>query len=110
MDSVNTAICLQHVPFEGPGIFQACLNQRGYLVQTRLVPTQGLPKESGDLLLIMGGPMSVNDSTNWIVEEIDFIKTSMTKNIPIVGVCLGAQLLARALGVPVIRGPSLRLG
>ena len=54
--------------------------------------------------------MSVNDSTDWIVKEIDFIKTTMTKYIPIVGVCLGAQLLARALGAPVVQGPSFEIG
>ena len=107
---MKTAVCLQHVPFEGPGFFQQCLHKRGYQIQSCLVPTDGLPQNPGDFLLIMGGPMSVNDSYGWIREEIEFIANALEMNIPLVGVCLGAQLLARALGVSVVQGPSFEIG
>ena len=106
----KVAWCLQHVPFEGPGIFQQALESRGFSVRSRLVSSEGLPPDSGDFLLIMGGPMSVNDSDVWITQELHFLQTSMKRNIPILGVCFGAQLLARALGASVTRGPVFEIG
>ena len=104
------ALCLTHVPFEGPGVFQACLVERGYQVRTCLVPTEGLPENPSEFLLVMGGPMSVNDPDPWVTQEIEFILTALSKNIPVLGVCLGAQLLARALGASVAPGSEFEIG
>ena len=60
------AVCFQHVPFEGPGAFAAALARRGVELEHVLVPTEGLPKDGGDLLIVMGGPMSVNDMRGWL--------------------------------------------
>lgn len=107
---MKVAWCLQHVPFEGPGAFQPVLETRGYSVQTRLVPLEGLPPDSGDFLLIMGGPMSVNDPDIWISQELHFLQVSLNRNIPILGICFGAQLLAKALGATVTQGPLFEIG
>ncbi|MEW6543891.1 MAG: type 1 glutamine amidotransferase [Nitrospirota bacterium] len=74
------------------------------------MPEEGLPKEAGDFLLVMGGPMSVNDPDRWIEQEIEFIRRTIRLGKPVLGVCLGAQLMARALGAPVRPGPALELG
>lgn len=107
---MTRAVCLQHVAFEGPGAFAGLLARRGYRLEQRLVPRDGLPGDAGDLLLVMGGPMSVNDPEPWIAEEVEFIKLAVQQGIPLVGVCLGAQLLARALGAKVRPGPGVELG
>ena len=107
---MKIAQCLQHVPFEGPGVFRQYLEREGYQVQLSLVPQQGLPRDLEDFLLIMGGPMSVNDGDSWIANEIAFIQKAIHKNIPVVGVCLGAQLLAKAIGSPVVPGPKFEIG
>ena len=107
---MKVATCLQHVPFEGPGVFRQALEARGYALRTILVPSEGLPKELGDFLLIMGGPMSVNDSELWIEEELQFVKAAMNKRLPILGICFGSQLLAKALGGSVVPGPSFEIG
>ena len=107
---MKIAWCLQHVPFEGPGVFQQALETRGFSVRTRLVSSEGLPPDPGDFLLIMGGPMSVNDSDVWIAQELHFLQASMKRDIPILGVCFGAQLLARALGASVTQGPLFEIG
>ncbi|RMH35488.1 MAG: type 1 glutamine amidotransferase [Nitrospirae bacterium] len=107
---VSTAVCLQHVPFEGPGIFEPLLERYGYRVARRLVPDEGLPIDPGDCLLVMGGPMSVNDPLPWISEELAFIRRAIDRHVPILGVCLGAQLLARALGAVVKPGPTFEVG
>ncbi|MGB0910159.1 MAG: type 1 glutamine amidotransferase [Nitrospirales bacterium] len=107
---MRLAHCLQHVPFEGPGIFKLCLERHGYEVRQHLVPEQGLPSELGDFLLIMGGPMSVNDPDPWIADELIFIQAALSKNIPVVGVCFGSQLITRALGTSVTPSEYFEIG
>ena len=107
---MTKAICLQHVPFEGPGAFAAALTTRGVSLETCLIPQDGLPKDSGDLLIVMGGPMSVNDSDAWIAEEAAFIRSALLSNKPVIGVCLGSQFMAKALGATVRSGKALEIG
>lgn len=104
------AICLQHVPFEGPGAFAKALAKRGVSIEYSLVPKDGPPKDTGDLLIVMGGPMSVNDSDAWIAEEIVFIRAALLAGKPVVGVCLGSQFMAKALGATVGSGKALEIG
>ena len=104
------AVCLQHVPFEGPGAFRASLDKRGVSLEHYLVPRNGLPKDAGDLLIVMGGPMSVNDSDTWITEETAFIRSALLAGKPVIGVCLGSQLMAKALGAQVRSGRALEIG
>ena len=104
------AICLQHVPFEGPGAFATALAKRGVSLEHSLVPKEGLPHDTGDLLIVMGGPMSVNDSDTWIAEEAAFIRSALLSNKPVIGVCLGSQFMAKALGVTVRPGKALEIG
>ena len=104
------AMCLQHVPFEGPGAFATALSTRGVSLERRLVPQDGLPKDTGDLLIVMGGPMSVNDSDSWIAEETDWIRSVILSGQPSIGVCLGSQFMAKALGAQVRAGKELEIG
>ena len=104
------AVCLQHVPFEGPGAFAASLAKRGVRIEHHLVPQDGLPSDAGDLLIVMGGPMSVNDPDPWIAEETAFIKSALLAGQPVVGVCLGSQFMAKALGATVRSGKALEIG
>lgn len=104
------AVCLQHVPFEGPGVFARLLEARGYTVPRRVVPEQGLPRHPGDFLLVMGGPMSVNDPAPWIQDELEFVRKAVGQGLPYLGICLGSQVLAKALGGRVYPGPKLEIG
>ena len=104
------AICLQHVPFEGLGVFATALSNRGVSLECYFVPRDGLPKDAGDLLIVMGGPMSVNDPDGWIVEETSFIRSALLAGKPVIGVCLGSQFMAKALGATVRPGKSLEIG
>jgi len=104
------AVCLQHVSFEGPGVFAGLLEKRGYRVECRVVPEVGLPGDPGDFLLVMGGPMSANDPDPWIRGELAFIRKAVEGGVPYVGICLGSQLLAKALGAKVYPGRNLEIG
>lgn len=103
-------VCLQHVPFEGPGAFAKALAKRGVGLEYSLVPKEGVPKDGGDLLIVMGGPMSVNDSDKWIAEETAFIRSALLAGKPMIGVCLGSQFMATALGSIVRTGKALEIG
>jgi GMP synthase (glutamine-hydrolysing) len=104
------AVCLQHVPFEGPGAFAKALAKRGVDLEYSLVPKEGVPQDAGDLLIVMGGPMSVNDSDKWIAEETTFIRSALRAGKPVIGVCLGSQFMAKALGATIRPGKALEIG
>lgn len=104
------AVCLQHVLFEGPRAFASSLAKRGGTLEPWLVPVEGLPPDTGDLLIIMGGPMSVNDADPWIARETAFIRSALFEGKPVVGVCLGSQFMAKALGAAVRPGKTLEIG
>ena len=107
---MKQALCLQHVPFEGPGAFRQALAKRHYQLATRLVPQEDLPAALPDFLLVMGGPMSVNDPEPWIERERRFIRRAIDAGIPVLGVCLGSQFMTTALGGEVRPGPRLEIG
>jgi GMP synthase-like glutamine amidotransferase len=67
---------------------------------------------AGDIagLALMGGPMSVNDPLPWIQPMLEAIRRSMAAGVPVIGHCLGAQLMAKALGAPVTRNPVREIG
>jgi GMP synthase-like glutamine amidotransferase len=107
---MKRAVCLQHAAFEGPGFFETALTECGYRIEKHIVPQDGLPPDSGDLLLVMGGPMSVNDPDAWIAAETAFIRAHVMQGRPYLGICLGSQFLAKAMGGRVYAGPQQEIG
>ena len=97
-------LVLQHLEIEGPGLFYEIARERNMNIKIiRLDLGDDLPKTNkDDLLLIMGGPMGIKDIGSikypWLKSERDFIKSELKKKTRIIGVCLGAQLLANAAG------------
>jgi GMP synthase-like glutamine amidotransferase len=96
---------LQHVPFEGLGSIAPWLAARDARVSvTRLHERPGFPPLADfDVLIAMGGPMSVNDEAAlpWLVAEKGFVRTAIEARKHVLGICLGAQLIASALGATV---------
>ena len=97
-------LVLQHLEIEGPGLFCDIAKERSMNIEIiRLDIGDYLPKTNQeDLLLILGGPMGVKDIGSkkypWLKKERDFIKSELKKKTRMIGVCLGAQLLANAAG------------
>jgi GMP synthase-like glutamine amidotransferase len=105
---------LQHVAFEGPGSIGPWLEARGATIRyTRLFEEDRHPPlDSVDMVVAMGGPMSVNDEKEfpWLAPEKRFICDAVTRSVPFIGICLGAQLLAAAMGSKVYRNPMKEIG
>jgi len=106
--------CLQHVAFEDPGSIGAWVRERGgRLTTTRFFLDEALPEAPPkDLLVVMGGPMGVHDENRhpWLKPEKRFIQAAIQSGVPILGICLGAQLLAEALGAAVGPNPQREVG
>jgi len=102
-----------HIASEGPGYLADYLARAG-------IPWQHLPVDAGAVvpsspaefsgLVFMGGPMSVNDELPWIDQECRLIRAAMTMGRPVLGHCLGAQLMAKALGAEVTANPCKEVG
>ncbi len=105
---------LQHVPFEGIGSIQGWVDATGAaLSTTRLFEPAALPAPNDfDWLIVMGGPMSVNDESahSWLSSEKRLIARSIEAGKTVIGICLGAQLIASALGAWVIANPHKEIG
>jgi GMP synthase-like glutamine amidotransferase len=105
----------QHVPFEGPGIIIDWSIANGHHLSTTpfYAHDYQLPEATAiDMLIIMGGPMGVYDEAihPWLKEEKTFITSFLRENKPILGICLGAQLLAVCSGAAVQAAPRKEIG
>jgi GMP synthase (glutamine-hydrolysing) len=106
-------LAFRHVPFEDVGLIAPALAARGI----ELVYADAFRESEAEAdwhsatgLIFMGGPMSANDALPFIRREIGIIEAALAAGRPVLGVCLGAQLLARALGARVYRNPVKEIG
>jgi len=106
--------CLQHVPFEGPAAIGNWAARNGYAITTTtLFEGADLPDQGDfDWLIVMGGPMGVFDEVEhpWLVQEKAFLREAIAAGKTILGICLGAQLIADALGARVYPNAHKEIG
>ena len=105
---------IKHEALEGPGAIAAWAGQRAHgLATTELSAGQALPEISSfDALVLMGGSMSVNDEDRcaWLRPEKQLVRDSLAAGKKILGICLGAQMIASALGAPITRNAEKEIG
>ncbi len=98
---MKTVLAIRHVHFEHLGALEPLLTEAGYTVRYVEAPSANWPNlELPDLLVVLGGPISVNDERDYpfLVPELALVQAQLAAHRPILGLCLGAQLMARALG------------
>ena len=112
---MKRAIVLRHVDHEGIAGYREPIEAAGYVIDRVAAHHAGcasLDTLSPDLLVVMGGPMGVYDTGRfpWLSEEIAVLRRRLAADRPTLGVCLGSQLIAAALGAEVRRGPVREIG
>jgi GMP synthase (glutamine-hydrolysing) len=105
------ALVLSHVAFEDLGSLEAPLLERGFAIENVLAATAHFPLPQADccdLLVILGGPIGVYDTQDYpfLSDEIACIRQRLAARKPILGICLGAQMIAAALGARVYPGTN----
>lgn len=106
---------IRHLAFEDIGSFSQVFDNRGMdvdYVEAGLHDLAEIEPLSDDLLLILGGPISVNDVEDYpfLLTELDLLKVRLAADKPTLGICLGAQLMARALGSTIYSGGRKEIG
>lgn len=106
--------CIQHVPFEGLGSIGPWLDARGATVSVSRLFDGDVLADSPDFewLIVLGGPMSVNDVSAhpWLEDEKAFVAEAVASDKVVLGVCLGAQLIASSLGSEVVPARAAEIG
>ena len=110
---MNPVAIFRHFHSEGPGYFATFLERHG-------IPWHLIKIDAGDAvppdvnefsgLVFMGGPMSVNDDLPWIAPALQLIRDAVAAGVPVLGHCLGGQLMSKALGGTVSRNPVKEIG
>lgn len=106
--------CFQHVDFEDLGCIKTWCEHNGYPISyTRFYQDPAIPHaEAYDLLIVMGGPMGVDEESNypWLAHEKQAIKEAIACRKMVLGICLGAQLIAQTLGARVMKNTEKEIG
>lgn len=108
-------VAVRHLKFEDLGIFEEVLLRRGFDIvyfEAGLDNFDALDWEAADLVVVLGGPIGVYEKADypWLTQEIDIVARRLRLDRPTLGICLGAQVMAAALGAAVYPGPAKEIG
>ncbi|MBT9589798.1 MAG: type 1 glutamine amidotransferase [Thiobacillus sp.] len=110
---MHPVLVFRHSPTEGPGYFTTFLERHGIPWKlVRIDAGDAVPENLNGIsgVCLMGGPMSVNDALPWVPPVLALIRQAIAADIPVIGHCLGGQLMAKALGSTVSRNPVKEIG
>jgi GMP synthase (glutamine-hydrolysing) len=112
---MKTAIAIRHIAFEDLGTFEDVLHAHGFsvrYVEAGVEDLTSLNVLDPDLLVLLGGPIGAyeEDAYPFVLDEVRIAERRVASGKPLLGICLGAQVLARALGARVYPGPAKEIG
>jgi len=113
---MKSVVAIQHIAFENLGSFEAVLSEQGYAVQYLPAWSANLAAQvqalAPDLLVVLGGPIGVYEDTIYpfLRQEMALLKQRLNDGLPTLGICLGAQLMAAALGAEVYASGAKEIG
>ena len=107
---MSDVLLVQNTRIEGSGYLGELLSNDGFDITSINAKHEIIPDKKFSLIVILGAPESANDNLPYLVEEQKLIKNSVNSHIPVLGICLGSQLIAKTFGAKVYKGPTKEIG
>ncbi|MDH5665897.1 MAG: type 1 glutamine amidotransferase [Nitrosopumilus sp.] len=107
---MSKVLLVQNTRIEGSGYLGELLQKDGFEITSVNAKHEKLPDENFSLVVILGAPESANDDLPYLQAEQRLIKNSVDENIPVLGICLGSQLIAKTFGAKVYAGSKKEIG
>ena len=107
---MSNVLLVQNTRIEGSGYLGELLSNDGFDITSINAKHEKIPDQKFSLVVVLGAPESANDNLPYLVEEQKLIKNSVNSNIPVLGICLGSQLIAKTFGAKVYKGPTKEIG
>jgi GMP synthase-like glutamine amidotransferase len=107
---MSDVLLVQNTRIEGSGYLGELLTKDGFKIQSVHAKHEAIPEKRYSLVVILGAPESANDNLPYLQEEQKLIKQSVEQNTPVLGICLGSQLIAKTFGGKVYQGPKKEIG
>lgn len=107
---MSDVLLVQNTRIESSGYLGELLTNDGFRINLVNAKHEALPEKNYSLVVILGAPESANDNLPYLEAEQNLIKRSVDRNIPVLGICLGSQLIAKTFGAKVYRGPLKEIG
>lgn len=107
---MKNVLLVQNTRIEGAGYLGDLLQNDGFKITSIHAKEQDIPQNNFDWIIILGAPESANDDLPYLKEEQKLIQTSVSNDIPVLGICLGSQLIAKTFGSEVYRGSKTEIG
>jgi GMP synthase-like glutamine amidotransferase len=107
---MSDVLLVQNTRIEGSGHLGELLSNDGFNITSISAKHERIPEKKFSLVVVLGAPESANDDLPYLIEEQKLIKNSVNDHIPVLGICLGSQLIAKTFGAKVYKGPTKEIG
>jgi len=107
---MSNVLVIQNTLLEGTGVLGELLSSDGFKIVQVLAKNEKLPKNDYAILVVLGAPQSVNDNLSYLKDEERLIQDFVSQEKPVLGICLGSQLIANAFGAKVYRAEKKEIG